>query len=138
MKKKEGSRRETTHKSQQFDKNKIISYTKLVGLGTLLVVVTHSGMKLIYQPPFSLMLLVTVAEKKNRAVALKATEQEHMSIMLTFNWPKEIARPHLTSRKKEIEFYYVARRRFGNIWRTDGLINDFRISDLNNVGSIFN
>ena len=50
---------DTTRKSQQFNKNKIISYTKLMGL-------------VMYQPPISLMLLVTVAEGQKGAMTLKA------------------------------------------------------------------
>ena len=62
---------DTTRKSQQFNKNKIISYTKLMGL-------------VMYQPPISLMLLVTVAEGQKGAMTLKAPEQEYISVLLIF------------------------------------------------------
>lgn len=53
----------TTLKTQEFDKN-IISYTKLVEW-KLLIAVTHSALKLMYQPSISRMLLVPVAEEKS-------------------------------------------------------------------------
>lgn len=62
MKKREGSEMKTTLKTQKSDKN-IISYTKLVGR-KLLIAVTHSALKLMYQPSISRTLLFPVGRGK--------------------------------------------------------------------------
>ena len=123
-KKKEGSRMETTCKSQQFNKNKIISYTKLMGL----------VMKLMYQLPISLMLLVTVAEGRKGAMTLKSPEQEYISVCSYLL--DQIAQPYLTSRKKRNRILLCSQK---EIWKylvnssNDGHISNSQISDSGNV-----